>query len=70
MTAADMNAEAIARRLLTEFRDMPDWKRDVAAVIVDGMKRDLFRYYWKAEEIIADTRSALEALRETEDVIG
>ena len=70
MTAADLNADTIGRKLLTEFRDMPDWKRDLAAVLVDNMKHDLFRYYWHADEIIADTRNALTALRETEDVQG
>jgi fused signal recognition particle receptor len=30
MTTAEQNAEAIAGKLLTEFRDMPEWKRIMA----------------------------------------
>lgn len=67
MTAADLNADAIGRKLLAEFRDMPEWKLIMAREHVDEMRIAMYRRYWRAAEIIADCRRALEALRDTED---
>jgi len=68
MTTAEQNAEAIAGKLLTEFRDMPEWKRIMAREIVAEMRIELARWPELERETVASTLDALTALRDTRDV--
>ena len=66
-----MTAAEIADRLWAKYAaDLPAEKRAHAAMLLDEMKRDLTWWPGFAWYIIEDTKTALKAWRETEDVQG
>ena len=53
-----------------DIASLPEWKRREAELLIANCLRDLTWWPGLAGDIIADVRSALAALRDTEDVIA
>ena len=54
---------------LIEFDQLPSWKQKMAKEIVARMWLELALWPDLTEEIVADTRNALDTLRGTDDIL-